>query len=764
MPQIINTNVPSLNAQRNLNMSQSALATSLQRLSSGLRINSAKDDAAGLSISERMTSQIRGLNQAARNANDGVSLSQTAEGDLAQIGDGLQRMRELAVQSANASNTAADRAAINAEVQSLAAEIDRTAQNSAFNGTKLLDGSFTAQKFQVGANATSSDSITISQIVSARTSALGGVGTSFAATTTSTATTTALSTGDLTLNGFQVGASSLGTGPGQSTASAFSIAAAINSIGDKSGVTATANSNSVTGVATTLNTAIAANTFSINGINIGAIAAGTTSAGQGANIAAAITAVSTQTGVTAVADATTGVLTLTAADGRDVNLALVATATTPANAATAKAAFLTQTGLTADSPAAQVLGTVITAGAFGTPTFAGGSVAAGTLTANGASVGAATLGTGAFTAATAATTAAIGTTLTFSAGMTAGSTYDFTTVGGTAQSFSIVATGVAATDAQAFATAFNAFAGTTTVTGGGAVLTAAGGTFGVGVTSVRTAEQVAAGVTSAQATIAATSAIATANAAQLAVSAGTKGTQASNGAAYGGQELARAITLALASATGGAAVNGNVTSNQTTGAMTYVAGTTDSLQLGRTGTATSAATAVTDQTALATLLGITTARIGTAAAGTNTTNHGTITLSSTAASGIVWAGAAATKAGLAASGTQSATVASAVSSIATLDVLSANSATNALATIDGALATVNASRAALGTFQNRFASVVTSLQTTSENLTASRSRIQDTDFAAETANLTRNSILQQAGTAMLAQANSLPQNVLSLLR
>jgi flagellin len=145
MAAIINTNVISLNAQRNLNSSQNALATTLQRLSSGLRINSAKDDAAGLAISERMTSQIRGLNQAARNANDGISMSQTAEGALGEIGNNLQRIRELAVQSRNASNSASDRAALNNEVQQAIAEIDRVASTTAFNGIKLLDGTFNNQ-------------------------------------------------------------------------------------------------------------------------------------------------------------------------------------------------------------------------------------------------------------------------------------------------------------------------------------------------------------------------------------------------------------------------------------------------------------------------------------------------------------------------------------------------------------------------------------------------------------------------------------------
>jgi flagellin len=158
----INTNVMSMNAQRNLMSSQGALATSMQRLSSGLRVNSAKDDAAGLAIAERMNAQVKGLNVAARNANDGISLAQTAEGALGKVGDMLQRMRELSVQSANATNSEDDRKALQAEVKQLTDEIDRVSQQTSFNGKKVLDGSFTAASFQVGANA--GDNITIGSL------------------------------------------------------------------------------------------------------------------------------------------------------------------------------------------------------------------------------------------------------------------------------------------------------------------------------------------------------------------------------------------------------------------------------------------------------------------------------------------------------------------------------------------------------------------------------------------------------------------------
>ena len=190
MPQIINTNIASLNSQRNLNSSQSALGVALQRLSSGLRINSAKDDAAGMAIAERFTAQIRGLNQASRNANDGISLAQTAEGSLAEVANNLQRIRELAVQSANATNSTTDRAALQAEVTELVAEISRVSTQTSFNGVTLLDGSFTSQQFQVGANA--NQTITIASISSARTTDLGA---SYSASIAGGAVTAALVSG-----------------------------------------------------------------------------------------------------------------------------------------------------------------------------------------------------------------------------------------------------------------------------------------------------------------------------------------------------------------------------------------------------------------------------------------------------------------------------------------------------------------------------------------------------------------------------------------
>ena len=231
MASVINTNISSINAQRNLTISQNDLATSLQRLSSGLRINSAKDDAAGLAISERMTTQIRGLNQATRNANDGVSLAQVAEGALAGIGDALQRIRELAVQSANATNSASDRTALDVESKQLIAEVERVADSTNFNGVNLIDGTFTSQQFQVGADV--NQTISVTSIINAQTSDLGDHTT--AIVTGTVANNTGLAGAAFTINGSQI----ITAGGGTTAAHAEEMRVAINALSDTTGVYAT---------------------------------------------------------------------------------------------------------------------------------------------------------------------------------------------------------------------------------------------------------------------------------------------------------------------------------------------------------------------------------------------------------------------------------------------------------------------------------------------------------------------------------------------
>lgn len=603
MASYINTNIASLNAQRNLGASSMAMQTSLQRLSSGLRINSAKDDAAGMAIASRMSSQINGNTQAARNANDGISLAQTAEGDLNQIGTNLQRMRDLSVQASNATNSASDRAALNAEVQQLAAEIDRVAQNSSFNGVKLLDGSFNAQNFQVGANATANDQISINSIASARVAQLGAAGaTNYSANVAGTVTTSALAAGNLTLNGVAVGASVAGIAGGQNAASAFSIAAAINATTATSGVTAVAGASTAVGATATTFTSIAANSFQINGVNVGIVNAGTNAAGQAANVAAAINAISAQSGVVATVTSSTststGQVTLTALDGRNVNVTANTTNVAGTITPYASVTMLAQTGF-----AASLSDTAVAAAA-----------------------------------ATAATTSATVNGITVTGASAA-------TVLGTAQNF-----------VAAFNNAAALSSNSTTL---------------AGITASTNADGV--------------------------------------------------ISLSN---------NGNATSPAA-------------------GMAISASTSV-----------------GFAATqfATYQSQHAAVSLSSTNASGIVLSGGAVANAGFTTATTAATTNASNMSTIAQVNISTAVGATAALTTIDGAISIVNSARASLGAYQNRFASVVTSLQTTTENLSASRSRIQDTDFAAETATMTKNQILQQAGTAMLAQANQLPNMVLSLLK
>jgi len=486
----VNTNVSSLNAQRNLSTSQASLTTSMQRLSSGLRINSAKDDAAGLSIGERFTSQIRGNEQATRNANDGISLAQTAEGDLDQVTNNLQRIRELAVQSSNATNSASDRASLNNEATQLIAEIDRVASNSSFNGTKLLDGSFTAKSFQVGANNTANDRITINSIADARATGLGSnilsaggtvMGTTKAAAVDLTGGNTIAIEAGLTVNTAN-GGTTAAFGYA-ANADAKAIAAAINTNAATVGVTATASNSA------TLSALSAAGTvsFTLGGTGSAAISAAITDPTDLTALVGAINGAAGTTKVTASFTSTSSKdsITLTSADGSDISVLNYAN-----------------------------------------------------------------------------TSAVVGDTLAFS--------------------------GVTLTE--------------------------------------------------------------------------------------GGSDSSIKV--------------GSVSLDSSKGAITL--------------------------------------------SGQNADVFNTAT--------------------------------STFSSVASVSLTSAANAQATLAVIDAALSQVNVSRGDLGAYQNRFDSTIASLQTTNENLTAARGRIKDADFAKETANLSRAQILQQAGTAMLAQANQSSQGILSLLR
>ena len=310
MAQVINTNLASLAAQRSLNSSQADVNTSLQRLSSGLRINGAKDDAAGLAISQRMTAQINGLNQAARNAADATSLSQTAEGALSEVTNNLQRIRELAVQSANATNSAKDRTALQAEVTELMAEIDRVSNQTKFNGVNLLNGSFSGQNFQVGANA--SETVTISSIASSRSADLGTFNGHVNTNVAFTATNATAAKAVVFAGGNNDGTTAIGTVAGDAKA----IANALNGAGI--GFSASAGVTSIAG--TTSNVAGGGeagktDTFVVNGISI-SLNFSTDARTNRATAVAAINAQSANTGVTATDMGDK--VKLEAADGRNI--------------------------------------------------------------------------------------------------------------------------------------------------------------------------------------------------------------------------------------------------------------------------------------------------------------------------------------------------------------------------------------------------------------------------------------------------------------
>jgi flagellin len=522
MASTINTNVQSLTAQRNLSNSQASLSTSMARLSSGLRINSAKDDAAGLAISERFTAQIRGVNQAARNANDGISLAQVAEGALGSSSSMLQRIRELAVQSANATNSASDRAALNAEVSQLTAELNRIAQTTQFNGQNILDGSFTSATFQVGANANQ----------------------------TITATTANFST-------TQYGNNRMGS----------SVAASTSGVGDLVVGTVSAGTNPSTAILSATS-AVAADTLAISGATGSANVAVTVGA-SAKKVAAAINAQAGTTGVSATARTNIDINNFTLAGSYSLSVVSGNPAATPSTVA-----FNIGTALnTSDGLAAAI-------NAFNDKTAQTGVTAK-------------------------INSAGTGITLTNDTGEDIQITSAATSVG----AFDIVNPGVGPIPPAVVPTV-------------PAVVTVA-----------------------------------------------------ASASAY--------VTGALTLDSNGSFSVGSPLGESTATGASYFTGLSSASEL---------------------------------------------------------------------------------QAASTMDVSSTDAATRTLTTVDSSLAVISAQRAKFGALQSRFESAISSLQTTGENLSASRSRIQDADFALETANLSRTQILQQAGTAMVAQANQLPQQVLQLLQ
>lgn len=325
---VINTNVSALTAQSGQRVAQKGLMTAMERLSSGLRINSTKDDAAGLAISQRMTADLRGLKVASRNAQDGISLAQTAESAMASVSNSLQRMRELSVQSANGIYGADDRAALQAEVKQLISEIDTVASRTNFNGIKLLDGSAKTLLLQTGSRAGETVALNIGstragELGTGRTPALTGTG-AFEATATNLTANQALLAGDLIINGVTVGsslASSDNLSSGEKSASAIAKAAAINAVSDQTGVRAEVGKTVMTGTAMTA--AALTGTVTINGVTTASITSTTNAAESRERVVAAINAIAGQIGVTAIDTSdNNGGIRLEAADGRNVIVSL----------------------------------------------------------------------------------------------------------------------------------------------------------------------------------------------------------------------------------------------------------------------------------------------------------------------------------------------------------------------------------------------------------------------------------------------------------
>lgn len=685
MPQIINTNVNSLLAQRNLSKTQSSLETSLARLSSGLRINSAKDDAAGLAIANRFTTQIRGLDQAARNANDGVSLAQTAEEGLNSIATNLQRLRELAVQAANGSMTSADRASLNAEATELIAEIDRVGKETSFNGVKLLDGSVSNANIHVGANANQ----TISFSIGASTVDRMGVTDKASLSATQVAGDvdfeTKLGSSDLVINGTSIGSTQASYDTTSNTRKAFSAIAktyAINQQSATTGVTAQVNSTLTEGISMSAAAAAVSGNVVVNGVTVALTIVNGDRAATREAVVSAINEKTGQTGVTAVNTGADGTgLQLTAVDGRNIEITFGAGGATAA-----------LTGIKAG----------VTYGTYSLSSDKAITIAEGT----GGNLKHAGLRAGTYETGVAYLSSGDMLTTAFTAG-------DFKinglSIGASLSSKDTASTTLKSASALAKAYAINELSGSTGVTAS------------VDANSVRGSSMTAAAVTGTITVNGVT----------------TQNMAMTTDAAYSRSVVVNAINQ-ISGRTGVYAVD---TGADSTG-VKLVAEDGRNVAVALTG-ATSAATGVSSGSFIG---GYT----------LNSTKAITIGAGSGSATGSAEekAGVVVGTFGIAKSGT----------AIGDVSLLTQESANDAITAVDNALATVDKNRSGLGAIQNRLTSTITNLQGTSESLTAARSRIQDADFAAETAALTRSQILQQAGVSILAQANQLPQLALSLLQ
>jgi len=702
MPQVINTNIASLTAQRNLDSTQAEGLQAMARLSSGLRINSARDDAAGLAIATRFTAQVRGLDVAMRNANDGISLAQTAEGALGAMTESLQRLRELALQASNATNSDSDRQALNAEADQLIEEISRISEQTNFNGRNLLDGTFESS-VQIGTNAGETVDIAINQVTADKLG--GGIGAGVSAV----GVTEALGNGDLIINGIAIGASAAGddTASVQDGAqSAIAKAAAINALSDETGVKAEVNTNTAGGADMTAGPAATTGAITVNGVSIDITTGGDSTSADRANVVAAINARSEQTGVVAIdTESDTAGIVLEAVDGRNITLTNEALSTltqaatglaiddtagntvnftggftlvsedgsdvviSGGDGSTATGGDLSNSGLTRGTYS----GTTAAVVSLGTDVATGDELEAGDLVINGVSISAARAGDD-----TASATAAIESGIATAAAINRST--DQTGVTATVNATSVVGT---QTD--------GALTGgdTATITINGVALAA------ITTTADSAADRTTA-IDAINAVSGRTGVVASDNGSSISLSA----------------EDGRNISVGVVEGTAGSAA--------------YIG-------LGGYDGAGSTVTASVK---------LSSASEFTVEAGVN--GDGEVT----------------------AAGFEQGSFGGATDGqfLTELDITTVEGAERALSAVDNALDSVNAERANLGAIQNRLDSTIGSLAINCENLQDARSRILDADFARETAELSRTQVLQQAGVSILAQANAQPQLVLSLLQ
>jgi len=753
MPQVINTNIASINAQRNLTKSGEMLATSLQRLSSGLRINSAKDDAAGLAISTRFTSQIQGLSQASRNANDAISLSQVAEGALQEVTNLLQRSRELSIQSANGTNSSSDRAAIQNEVNQLKQELTRIATTTTFNGLNILNGELRNALFQVGAEANETIGVTIRDT---RATAIGSnqmstnnpdglegatrkqlyIGTVGGTGGAAIGAEVAVGQVNAATNGYDVSTFTVSnvTSAGVTTTQTASVAA-----NDQANTIAT-NLSALSGVkARGFNQVDVSNLASMNGATNITLNGQVISGGAGTtadSIATSINGNATLQGQGVYAVSSGSSLTITGLDGRDL-----------AFASTAGTGVFDMTGLRG--------GAATTLVATQATTF-GGRVDIElnerySISSNLNSI----------TNSGTATTAAVGNgTITDRINSNTATANNLNNNIG-AQNVTLVGSAGSATvavsagqSADSIVTGFNAVSGSTGIAAEARTTATLSNLSANGNISFTVYGDNAIG-----ANISATVTTADLGALMNSINnvAGTTGITA----ALGNDNSSVVLThqtgknIVLQNFIHSAAVDyaaPSVTPVSGTG-NTVVAPVEQSIRVtGNTGK-NAGGTAV---------------NLYDGGARTNfdtTVVGGEITFLSADSFNVASdiSGLASIGTSLFSGGANSAN-SSTLLDFGQIDVSTQAGANAAISIIDGALAQISQVRAELGAIQNRFGSTISNLANNIENLQAARSRIQDADFAQETANMTKAQILQQAGIAILSQANSLPQNVLALLK